>query len=519
LAWFGKKKDDEKEPKAAAGGANGTGAGTGTGDGGGDGGEPLDFTPDPDKAAKWFERAQAVHETTNYEYAMQCWLQGLRLDPTSMRGLESFFKSAASFLSENDSKGPSKDTLKMFGGRGAVERFLSALLAWGTRPLDALLAVRATEAAANLKLTEQTHWIGERALHAVANEKKPRRDLFIKLMAAFSEIGDFRLAVVAGDAAVRLDPSDGRLAADVRNLSAQATMSEGGYDLSGQAGGFRQNIRDAEKQRHLEEQERIVKTEETLDRVVRANEEEYKSRPDDPASTLKYAKSLMERGRPEDERKALEVLKRGFEVTKQFRFRELQGDLILRRAARKLAQYRDSAAAAPENSKAQTQYKAAQTEYLRMEIEEFKGRVAAYPTDLSLKFELGRRLFESGNTDGAIALFQESQHDAKRRVDSLNYLGEAFMKIGWIDEAVHTFRQAMEGYKVATDETGMGLRFGLLSALQAKAEAERDLAVAEEADRLASAIAVQQFNYRDIRVRRDALKKLIGELKRGDPVT
>jgi predicted Zn-dependent protease len=296
-------------------------------------------------------------------------------------------------------------------------------------------------------------------------------------------------------------------------------MNQGGYDLAGQAGGFRQNIRDADRQRQLEEQERIVKTEETLDRVVRANEEEYRSRPDDPASTMKYAKSLMERGRPEDEKRALEVLKRGLEVTKQFRFREMQGDLILRMAARKLAKYRETAAAAPENAKAQSNYKLAQAEYLRMEVEEYKARVEAYPTDLGLKFELGKRLFEGGNTDGAIALFQESQHDAKRRVESLNYLGQAFMKIGWTDEAVHTFRQAMDTYKLTTDETGMALRFGLLSALQTKAEADRDLAVAEEADKLASAIAVQQFNYRDIRTRRDALKKLIGEIKRGDPVT
>lgn len=513
MAWFGKKKDDEKDPKAAGDGAGGNG--NGQGGGGADEG-PAGFTPEPEKAAKWFERAQAVHDATNYEYAMQCWLSGLRLDPSSMKGLEQFFKSAAAFLSETGTKGPSKETMKMFGGRGAVERYVSSLLAWGIKPTDALLAVKACEAAAELKLSEQTHWIGERALGAVANEKKPRKELFIKLMEGFSKIGDWRLAVIAGEAACKLDPTDGRLAADVRNLSAQATMNAGGYDLTGQAGGFRQNIRDADKQRQLEEGERIVKTEETLDRVVKANEEDYRSRPDDPAATLKYVRSLQERGRPEDEKRALEILKRAYEVTKQFRFREMQGDLILRRASRKLGQYRDAAGADAENATAQGNYKKAQAEYLRMEIEEFRLRVEHYPTDLGVKFELGKRLFESGDTDGAIALFQMTQQDAKRRVDSLNYLGQAFVKINWIDEAVHTYRQAIDAYKVGTDEMGLGLRYGLLSALHAKAEAERDLAVAEEADKLASAIAVQQFNYRDIRARRDGLKKLIGELKKGD---
>ena len=41
---------------------------------------------------------------------------------------------------------------------------------------------------------------------------------------------------------------------------------------------------------------------------------------------------------------------------------------------------------------------------------------------------------------------------------------------------------------------------------------------AEEADKLASAIAIHQFNYKDIRARRDVLKKLIADLKRGDTV-
>jgi hypothetical protein len=34
-----------------------------------------------------------------------------------------------------------------------------------------------------------------------------------------------------------------------------------------------------------------------------------------------------------------------------------------------------------------------------------------------------------------------------------------------------------------------------------------------EADKLASSIAVQQITYRDIRVRRDAIKKLLGDLR------
>lgn len=505
MALFGRKKgsSDDQDPK----GGNGAGG-----------------TPEPrpeysaSKAKAFFDRAKIVHDTTNYEYAMQLWLNGLKQDPTSMSGLESFFQSAAAFVSESGGKPPSKETMNAFAGKTDLDRFLSAILQFGVKPLDPLLAVRAVEAAAKLGLPEQCRWLGDRALIVIANEKKPRKDLFIKLMETFGKVGDFERAVLAGEQAVKLDPTDGRLAADVRNLAAQATMSKGGYEYTGQAGGFRANIRDAEKQRQLEEQERIVKTEETLDRVVQAAEEDYRSRPEDPHAINVYAKRLVERGRPEDLRRAREVLKRAFETTKQFRFREMEGDIKLRIASRKLGEYRQAAEADPSNAQAQRNYQLARQQFLAMEIEEYRLRVENYPTDLGFKFELAKRLFESGDVDNAIPLFQESQHDARRRVDSQYFLAQAFQRIDYIDEAINTYRQALGAHKVHTDETGMALRYGLMTALQMKAEKERELAAAEEADRLASSIAIQQFNYRDIRQRRDALKKLISDLKRGDTV-
>ena len=62
----------------------------------------------------------------------------------------------------------------------------------------------------------------------------------------------------------------------------------------------------------------------------------------------------------------------------------------------------------------------------------------------------------------------------------------------------------------------MELRYGLLTSLQTKAETDRDLAVAEGADKLASAIAIQLISYRDVRARRDTIKKLMADLKKGD---
>jgi hypothetical protein len=87
LAFFGKKKDgDSDKPKD---------------DGKGGDGAPDKIPVSPDKAAKFFDYAKTAHEATNFEYAMHSWLSGLRQEPSSMRGLEGFWTSSQSFLSDS----------------------------------------------------------------------------------------------------------------------------------------------------------------------------------------------------------------------------------------------------------------------------------------------------------------------------------------------------------------------------------------------------------------------------------
>jgi tetratricopeptide (TPR) repeat protein len=431
-----------------------------------------------------------------------------------MRGLEGFWTSSQAFLGESGGKPPSKQMMQEFTGRSDLERYLEALLGWGIKPMDALLAVKAAEGAAKLNMPEPTYWIGHRAMAVTAAEKKPRKELFLKLMEIFGKVGAFDKSVEAGERALKLDPLDGKLAAEVRNLAAQATMNQGGYEQTGQAGGFRGNIRNLDAQRKLEEGERIVKTEEVMDRVIREAKADFESRPDDPLSAAKYIDRLKERGRPEDDKIARELAMKMFETTKQFRFRQTAGDLRLRLASRRLNEFKTKAESSPADQTAQAQYAQARVKFAEMEIEELKLQVEAYPTNLGLKYQLGRRDFDLGNYDDAIGLFQESQKDAKHRLDSLYYIGLAFEKKEWIDEAIHSFRQALEVHKTHSDEMGTALRYSLMTSLQTKAALDKDLALAEEADKLASSIAIQQINYKDIRARRDAIKKLMGELKR-----
>jgi tetratricopeptide (TPR) repeat protein len=502
VTWFFKKKDEGGDSK------------------GGDGvkpGEPK-YTVQAESAAKFFDAAKVRHDTGNYEYALSLWLDGLHKDPTSMRGMESFFQSSAAYLGESGGKPPSRDVMKKYSGSSELERFLAGLINWAVKPQDADLAVSAAEGASKLGLGEQTYWIGERAMGAIARDRKPRKDLFVELMKIFKAVGAYDKAVECGEAARKLDPADSELTTMVRNMAAQATMTKGGYEQSGQSGGFRSNVRDADKQRQLEESERIVKTEETVDRLIDAARKDWESRKDDPAAITVYITRLRERARPEDEKIAMALAKDAFEKLKQFRFRQIYGELRIKRAQRMLAKFKSDAEASPGNTEMQEKYRLATQEFPRLEIEELQLRVDNYPTDLGIKYELGKRYYDLGtpdDTEKAIALLQESKNDAKHRVSSLQFLAMAFQRIGWNDEAIPTFRQAIENHRGGSaDELGMELQYGLMTALQTKADGDRSLSVAEEADKIASEIAIQKFSYKDIRQRKDALRKLIADLKK-----
>jgi len=479
---------------------------------------PLDVSTlqvQPDKARQFFERAKTVEQTGQHEYALTLWIGGLRLDPSTMDGMEKVVNLAAVVAAANKGK-PTKDTLAAtVSGKSehkVVDRWMDALVRWGAKPTDALAAVRATELASKLNLAEQAYWIGERALRVALGDKKPSKELLVKLMESFQTIGAYDLAVQAGDAAYRLDPADSALSAQVRNMSAQATMTRGGFDQAGE-GGFRKNIRNADKQRQLEEGERIVKTEEVKDRLISEAEAEFQRRPEDLPVLQNLAKRLLDRGRPEDEDRAKKLLMRAHEQSGQFRYRMEAGRIHLRQAARTLDQYRLNAETKPEDAEAQSKFAEARSKFLEMEVKEYKSIVLEYPTDLRYKYELGRRYYELEKYDEAIPLLQDAANDSKVRPRALGMLAQAFARIDFLDEAVETYRSAVESHPIPDDETGMDLRYGLMSTLRAKAEQDRDLTAALEAEKIASGIAIKQLDFRDIREQRTALKELVKSLR------
>ena len=482
------------------------------------GDDSNDGTPPPEsfspkKAKTFFDRAVTVHQSGSYEYAMQMWLNGLRWDPNSLEGLNGYLKSSEVFSVENPKKGVSKETKSAVSTKGDVGKFINALLDFGLKRMDTGNAIKVTVAVAKLNLTEATTKLGEHALKLALNDPKPKKDMFVKLLDAFESVKAFKLAAVAGENACRVDPADADLQHRVRNMLAQSTMTSGGYD-SDEKGGFRKNIRDADKQLKLEQEDSVAKTESTKDAIVERTKQEFEERPDDLPSLEKYAKALISRGKGPDELKAMTLLNQAFKSTGSFRYRKQAGDIQLLRARRALDKIESAAKKSPDDAEAQEKLQKATQQYQKLHIDELKLQVENYPTDLSLKYQLGVNLYERGEYNDAIEQFQLAQGDPKIRRHVLNLMGKSFRALGgWEDAAITTYEQALDGMTDENSELGLDIRYGLMDALAAKAKKDNDPEAAEKADKIAAGIAIQQFNYRDVRDRREEIKGLITELK------
>jgi len=471
----------------------------------------------PDKAEKFFAHARVAQEAEKYEYAMGLWLRGLQQDPRMVTGVDGYVTSASHFLQSPEGKRRvSKETRNAVSGSGDLNKFLNALYEWSMliddRSAAASWAVKAAESIAKVGAGDVNRWVVERAFAAATKDPKPRKDNFIRLMKAADIMGHADIAVNSGEEARRIDPTDGQLANDVKMLAAKATMQKGGYEKTGQDGGFRQNIRDSSKQQALDEAGRIGKTDDMKDRVLANVEAEFNLRPEDLPTLGRLVTALRERGKPADEERAHSLLLAAFERTKIYKLKQDAGDIRIKQARRRVSEARRMLESAPEDPIAQSVFETERNAMLELEIALYRENVENYPTDLRWRFELGRKFFEAGNYEEAIGQFQEAQSDPRVRGKVLHLLGLSFLKCDLAEESIETLRRALEVADMTPEEL-RDIRYDLCLGLQVVGETRRDLAAAEEAEKIASQILIQAIGYKDIKARRDALKKLVAELR------
>lgn len=516
MAFFGKKKssdDSTAGDDAGVTNANDDSAAGATG-----GASGPSFPRDPRKARKFFDHAETVSEAKNYDYAIEMYINGLRHDPDNMSRHEELLDVAKRRKVGGGKKAGLMESKMNKVGSDVVGKMLHAEKIWAMDFGDSSLmrefmsrAVDANDAEPDLSLGEVAFWIGSMALDIPG--LKPRSKDFVQLRDLFARIGRFDKAIIANKKAYQLDPKNDNLLAELKGLEAEnysATNTAGG---KGEEGSFRDNVADAEHS--LEAQQGNSRAVSVIDQNIAKRRAEYEEDPEDLDRLSKLVDALLKKEEYDEEEEAMKFLGKAHEQTGQYRYKVRVGDIKMKQFNREIRDIKKNLEAAPGDDYFTGRLEETAKEKLTFELGEYQERVKNYPTDLKLKYELGKRMYQVGLIDEAIGLLQDAKREPKSKGQAFLLLARCFMQKEWSDEAIDTLGEAIEAHQMADDGLGKELRYDKLVALMKSAEANGKLEQAEEANQLASELLQADIKYKDIMDKKKAATELLNKLRNG----
>jgi tetratricopeptide (TPR) repeat protein len=391
---------------------------------------------------------------------------------------------------------------KMLSGASTAPLVGKGQLALRNNPADALLIAEqilvtdpnssaghklAAEAALALELPRTAVL----SLEVLARNNPRDKHAIIQFGTALADIGELQRAERALAELQRQLPSDPEVSQALKNLSARRTLNEGGYEKAQhENSSFRDMLKDKHEAVRLEQEQRVVRTEDTAERLIR----EYETRlAGADAGNVKLMRSLADlytqKKRFADALAYYERLKAS-ETGNDPTLDKAITDTKVRQLDAQIAQLDPTA------EDFSTRQAALLAEKQTMQLEECRRRVEKFPTDLAIRFELGVLYFQAGKISEAIQEFQKAQNNPHKRLAALGYLAQCFAKRKMFDLAARTLQNALKEKLIFDDEKkDLVYQLGcVLEAMEKKEEAIEQFKLIYEAD----------IGYRDVAAKVDA---------------
>ena len=288
----------------------------------------------------------------------------------------------------------------------------------------------------------------------------------------------------------RNSPNDGELNQALKDLSARKTLDQGGYNaLEGGQGSYRDILKDKQQAASLEQEQRVVKSEDVTERLIGEDEARLKTEP----NNLKVVRRLAELyAQKKQFERALGLYERikSSDMGNDPSLERAIADTIVRRFDDQLEQLDP---AAPDYAEQSARI---QAEKLNFQVTECQKRVEKYPTDLAIRFEMGQFYFQTGKVTEAIQEFQKAQGNPHKRLAAMGYLAQCYAKKKMFDMAARMLQSAIKE-KPVFDEEKKDLVYNLgcvLESMGKKEEAIEQLKLIYEMD----------IGYKDVAAKVDA---------------
>src|SRR3954464_11990661 len=255
------------------------------------------FNEVPRVERELFEKGIAAVQRNNLDYALVIFNQILSKQP-------GFYECREHLRLAQRKKAGSGGGFfkKMLGKAGSSPNLAKAQILLRTNPLEAIKAAEETlNSDPNNVLAHKT--LAEAAISAallkpavlsleIARKNAPEdQDVALRLAQALVLIGNVSRAMAIYNELKRLNPHDTELDMTIKNLTANITMQEGGYDeiASGNAS-YRDILKDKDEAVSLEQQGRVEKAEDISRRLI----SEYQARLEQEPKNLKLIRDIAE---------------------------------------------------------------------------------------------------------------------------------------------------------------------------------------------------------------------------------
>jgi tetratricopeptide (TPR) repeat protein len=305
----------------------------------------------------------------------------------------------------------------------------------------------------------------------LAVEASPDHAVLLREMGdLYNEAGNFRQAQRAYERVVALRPHDAATAKLLKDVEAHDSMQSGGWeDSSGKPDAYRSLIKDAAAAQAQDIQAKAVVTGNDLETLVA----EQRAAIAKDATNINAYRALMRLYRQNKRyAEAIAVAKEALAVN------TADPDLDRTMSELKTLDF-DARIAALKEAGAAGDAGALEAQRNQFVFEDILARVARYPNDLRLRYELGLQHFERGSWDDAIQQFQLAQRSPRERADALYFLARCFRQKGQTDLAAMQLETVLEQLPMM-DEARKRVLFELGEIAEAAGDTARALALYKE---------------------------------------
>lgn len=399
----------------------------------------------PSQIDQLYKRAEEAFGKRNYDYARDLFKQIITIDPNNVQSRKAL--RATILKKYQEQGGPGKLTL--MGKSAAVK----ASIALSKNKPDKMLevcqnylvedpnnsSVRGSLAGA---LMDLQHYAGACAEAEMALESDAHNIGAAKVLVfCYQKLGKIKEAQDILEKVSKHAPEDRDLEKLQRDLAAQATMKKGFEDT--QTKGFRAAMKDEKGAEKLERASHLIRSDEDLKSQIAELENEMGQNPTDPKLPKKIGDLYFEIKK--DYKAARDWYQKASQLAPQDSvLRDKVDDCTIRMWDVQVDQAQKT------NDPKLGELRANRLKFL---IQSFERRVHDRPTDMGLRFELGKSYLQAGPSflDKAVAEFQQAVKDPKKKMESHILLGQCFQKKKLFDMADGQYQKAEESGVIGAD--------------------------------------------------------------------